>query len=77
MDVAYGTIFEVDGAYKLLHGVPLPQNCMRVSIDKALQKSARLPVPIPNECEIVGDAVGTHVAWPKHLIVLHEVHVYL
>ncbi|XP_073120039.1 uncharacterized protein [Henckelia pumila] len=71
--VACGTIFEVNGPSKLLHGVPLPLNCMRVSIDEALQKSARLPVPIPHECELVGDAVGTHVAWPTHLIILrHE-----
>ncbi|XP_073151032.1 uncharacterized protein [Henckelia pumila] len=71
-DVAYATVVEVNGASKLLHGVPLPQNCMCVSIDKAQQKSARLSVPIPNECEIVGDAVETHVAWPKQLTVLHE-----
>ncbi|XP_073125514.1 uncharacterized protein [Henckelia pumila] len=72
MDVAYGTVVELNGASKLLHGIPLPQNCMRVSIDIALEKSARLPVLIPNECEIVGDAVGTHVAWPKDLIVVQE-----
>ncbi|XP_073123545.1 uncharacterized protein [Henckelia pumila] len=72
--VAYGTVVEVNGPDKLLYGVPLPLNCMRVSIDEALQKSARLPIPIiPYECELVGDVVGTHVAWPIHLIVLrHE-----
>ncbi|XP_073041868.1 uncharacterized protein [Primulina eburnea] len=70
--VAYGTVVEVNGANNLLHGVPLPQNCMRVSIDEAMQKSALLPIPIPNECENVGDAVGTHVAWPNHLIMLRQ-----
>lgn len=70
---AYGTVVEVNGANKLIHGVPLPLNCMRVSIDEACQKSACFPVPIPHECELVGDAVGTHVAWPTHLIVVqHE-----
>ncbi|XP_073280961.1 uncharacterized protein [Primulina huaijiensis] len=73
--VAYGTIVEVNGANNLLHGVPLPQNCMRVSIDEAMQKTALFPVPIPNECENVGDAVGTHVAWQNHLIMLRkEIH---
>ncbi|XP_042382272.1 uncharacterized protein LOC121974982 [Zingiber officinale] len=53
----------------MLHGVPFPNNCMRVSIDEAVEKSAPLPYPIPSEFEVIGDAVGTHVAWPKHLIV--------
>ncbi|XP_073274140.1 uncharacterized protein [Primulina huaijiensis] len=76
--VEYGTVVEVNGANNLLHGVPLPQNCMRVTIDEAMQKSALLPISIPNECENVGDAVGTHVAWPNHLIMLRqEVHVCL
>ncbi|XP_042430600.1 uncharacterized protein LOC122017137 isoform X3 [Zingiber officinale] len=68
--VAYGTVVEVNGVHHFLHGVPLPKNCMCVSIDEAMQKSARLPVPIPNECETIGEAVGTHVAWPKHLLML-------
>ncbi|XP_073274139.1 uncharacterized protein [Primulina huaijiensis] len=70
--VEYGTVVEVNGANNLLHGVPLPQNCMRVTIDEAMQKSALLPISIPNECENVGDAVGTHVAWPNHLIMLRQ-----
>ncbi|XP_042432737.1 uncharacterized protein LOC122019324 [Zingiber officinale] len=70
--VAYGTVVEVIGVNHSLHGVPLPKNCMRVSIDEAMQKSACLPVPIPNECETIGDAVGTHVAWPKHLLMLRQ-----
>ncbi|XP_073298511.1 uncharacterized protein [Primulina huaijiensis] len=70
--VAYGTVVEVNAANNLLHGVSLPQNCMRVSIDETMQKSALLPVPIPNECENVGEVVGTHVAWPNHLIMLRQ-----
>ncbi|XP_073153392.1 uncharacterized protein [Henckelia pumila] len=66
--VAYGTIICVD-PQKLLHGVPLPKNCYRVSIDVVVDKSAPLPFPITNECEVVGDTLGTHVAWPQHLIV--------
>ncbi|XP_073272531.1 uncharacterized protein [Primulina huaijiensis] len=76
--VAYGTVVEVNGANNLIHGVPLPQNCMRVSIDEAMQKSALFLVPILNECENVGDVVGTHVAWPNHFIMLRQdVHVCL
>ncbi|XP_073034989.1 uncharacterized protein [Primulina eburnea] len=67
--VAYGTVVCVKGEDKLIHGVPLPHNCIRVSIDEAVDKSTPLPVPIPSECETIGDAVGTFVVWPEHLIV--------
>ncbi|XP_042406912.1 uncharacterized protein LOC121996847 isoform X1 [Zingiber officinale] len=67
--VAHGTIVCGNESNKMLHGVPFPNNCMRVSIDEAVEKSAPLPYPIPSEFEVIGDAVGTHVAWPKHLIV--------
>ncbi|XP_073118799.1 uncharacterized protein [Henckelia pumila] len=70
--VAYGTIVDVNGAGKLLHGVPLPMNCMRVSVDEAVEKSALLPFPIPNECDTVGDAIGTHVSCPAHLVVMKD-----
>ncbi|XP_075481159.1 uncharacterized protein LOC142521870 [Primulina tabacum] len=65
--VAYGTVVCVKGEDKLILGVPLPHNCIRVSIDEAVDKSTPLPVPIPSECETIGDAVGTLVAWPEHL----------
>lgn len=66
---AYGTIVCVNGPDNLLHGAPLPKNCMRVAIDEAVDKSGLLPFPIPSECDVIGDAVGTHVAWPQHLLV--------
>ena len=67
--VAHGTIVCGNESDKMLHGVPFPNNCMRVSIDEAVEKSAPLPYPIPSEFEVIGDAVGTHVTWLKHLIV--------
>ncbi|XP_073031271.1 uncharacterized protein [Primulina eburnea] len=67
--VAYGTVVCVKGEDKLIHGVLLPHNCIRVSIDEAVDKLTPLPVPIPSECETIGDAVGTLVVWPEHLIV--------
>ncbi|XP_073033835.1 uncharacterized protein [Primulina eburnea] len=59
--VAYGTVVCVKREDKLIHDVPLPHNCIRVSIDEAVDKSTHLPVPIPSECETIGDAVGTLV----------------
>ncbi|XP_073133541.1 uncharacterized protein [Henckelia pumila] len=70
--VAYGTIVHVNGGGNLLHGVPLPVNCMRIAIDEAVEKSAQLPFPIPNECDTIGDAVGSHVAWPVHLVLMRD-----
>ncbi|XP_073017546.1 uncharacterized protein [Primulina eburnea] len=64
--VAFGTVVCVNGQDKLIHGVPLPHNCIRVSIDEAVDKSTPLAIPIPSECETIGDAVATLVAWPGH-----------
>ena len=68
--VAYGTVIHANGDGKLLHGVPLPMNCMRISIDEVVENSARLPFPIPNECDTIGGAIGTHVAWPARWVVM-------
>ncbi|KAH6776554.1 hypothetical protein C2S52_014115 [Perilla frutescens var. hirtella] len=64
--VAYGTIF-VAGA--VLHSSPMPPDCFRVSIDEVVDESAELPFRVSDEIETVGSALGTHVAWPIHLVV--------
>lgn len=38
-----------------------------VYIDKAVDENAPLTVPT-NDCRTIGDAVGSHVLWPKHLV---------
>ncbi|XP_042441275.1 glyceraldehyde-3-phosphate dehydrogenase, cytosolic-like [Zingiber officinale] len=43
--VAYGTVVHVNGDGKLLHGVPLPMNCMRVSIDEVVENQQGCPFP--------------------------------
>ncbi|KAM0009363.1 putative transposase, Tnp1/En/Spm [Helianthus debilis subsp. tardiflorus] len=64
--VAYGTIHLSTGKQSI-HGVPLQDNCYRVSIDKVVKEAAFLPV---ESCEVktVGDALNTFVAWPKYLV---------
>ncbi|KAH6787886.1 hypothetical protein C2S52_007438 [Perilla frutescens var. hirtella] len=64
--VAYGTVFVV-GA--VLHGSPMPPDCFRVSIDEVVDENAVLPFRVSDEIETVGGALGTHVAWPTHLVV--------
>ncbi|KAH6794419.1 hypothetical protein C2S52_004896 [Perilla frutescens var. hirtella] len=64
--VAYGTVFVV-GA--VLHGSQMPPDCFRVSIDEVVDENAVLPFRVSDEIETVGGALGTHVAWPTHLVV--------
>ncbi|XP_073051277.1 uncharacterized protein [Primulina eburnea] len=70
--VAYCTIVQVNADDKLFHGVPSPITCMHISIDNVVEKLAHLPFPIQNECDTVGDAVGTYVAWPAHFVVIQD-----
>ncbi|XP_050370270.1 uncharacterized protein LOC126788239 isoform X2 [Argentina anserina] len=68
--VSHGTIIEVDGGNHTVHGMPLGEGNIRVAIDTALDEEALLPIPVTGELETVGHAVGSHVAWPKHLVKL-------
>lgn len=52
-----------------MHNKPLPPNHLRVSIDVVDEDVAALPVPLEDfDLHIVGDALGTFVAWPIYLI---------
>ncbi|KAK9949471.1 hypothetical protein M0R45_004990 [Rubus argutus] len=70
--VSHGTIIEVDAANHTVHGVPLGEGNIRVAIDAALDEQALLPIPVTEELVTVGQAVGSHVAWPKHLVKLMD-----
>ena len=55
----------------LMHNLPIHPDHVRVKVVCAIVGDAPLPVPLPNmDLEIVQDAVGTYVAWPKNLIVV-------
>ncbi|KAK6150920.1 hypothetical protein DH2020_015852 [Rehmannia glutinosa] len=68
INVAFGTVVKVGGVGENINGAPLHKNCMGISIDEALDESAALPVPNSSTYLSVGDVVGSHVAWPIHLI---------
>ncbi|KAH6781926.1 hypothetical protein C2S51_007219 [Perilla frutescens var. frutescens] len=70
--VAYGTVIAIEGVINTLIGCELPNNCTCVSIDEAVTPNALLPYPIPNVCDNVGDAVGSQVPWPAHLVEVKE-----
>lgn len=45
----------------------LPDNYVLVYIEEAVDENAPLPVPT-KDCHTIGDAVGSYVLWPKHLV---------
>ena len=69
--VAIGTIIEVavQSSNQTIHGVPLGEGNMRVSVIRSIIDDAKLPFPIKDDIMTVHDAIGTCVAWPKNMIV--------
>ena len=54
---------------ELLHTKSLPTGCLKVSVDIALEKDVLLPHPDDvSDATLVGDAIGSFVAWPSSLI---------
>ena len=71
--VAIAKVIDVGGesSNQLLNGVPLGENNMRVSVIRAIEGGALVPIPVRDEIITVDDAVGGCVAWPKDLVVTH------
>ncbi|XP_040364380.1 uncharacterized protein LOC121049956 [Rosa chinensis] len=69
--VAIGTVISVDLETKqqTIHGVPLGEENLRVSITETVVPEALLPFPIKDEIVKVKDAIGTCVAWPRNLVI--------
>lgn len=67
--VAFGVVFDEGDMGTLVHGVPLKQGCLRVSIDGCIRPDALVPVPVVGEIEMVHQAVGSQLAWPQELII--------
>ncbi|KAF5958330.1 hypothetical protein HYC85_005555 [Camellia sinensis] len=70
--VAHGTLYERIEHNEAIHTVPLGESNVRVSVEVVIQKDAPLPIPIPDEMFIVGEAVGFFVAWPKNLVLVGD-----
>ncbi|CAL5343691.1 unnamed protein product [Camellia sinensis] len=73
--VAHGTVYERIEHNEAIHTVPLGESNVRVSVEVVIQKDAPLPIPIPDEMFIVGEAVGFFVAWPKNLVLVGDEHI--
>ncbi|CAL5415884.1 unnamed protein product [Camellia sinensis] len=70
--VAHGTVYERIEHNEAIHTVPLGESNVRVSVEVVIQKDAPLPIPIPDEMHIVGEALGFFVAWPKNLVLVDD-----
>ncbi|XP_040369464.1 uncharacterized protein LOC121051309 [Rosa chinensis] len=70
--VAFGTVFDDVDINKMIHGAPLKEGCVRVSVDGEIQGDAPLPFPIMGEMELVREAVGSHVAWPEEFVIRRQ-----
>lgn len=54
---------------EILHNKPLPTGCLKVSVDIAIETNAELPYPDDvSDATLVGEAIGSYVAWPSNLI---------
>lgn len=67
--VAFGVVFDEEIMNVTIHGVPLAPEHARVSVDGVITPEALVPVPIAGEIETVHQAIGTHLAWPRKLII--------
>ena len=58
--VAIGTIIEVvvQSSNQVIHGVPLGEENVRVSVNRSVIDNAKLPFPINDEIMTVHDAIG-------------------
>ncbi|KAL6566735.1 hypothetical protein OROMI_015139 [Orobanche minor] len=72
--VGRGTAFLSDQQGQTIHGVPLQDDCYRVSVDEVVKGAAFLPYEA-DDMRTVEDALGSFVAWPKkHIkIIDHQV----
>ena len=62
--VAYGKCFEGSA---MLHGQCLPSHLVKVTVETICIGDAAVPIPT-SEVGIVSQALGTFIAWPKHLL---------
>ncbi|KAL6538136.1 hypothetical protein OROGR_012124 [Orobanche gracilis] len=62
--VALGRVLEGGST---IHGVPLSDDLVRVTVVDIRDADAEVPIPT-SEINIVGEAVGGFIAWPKRLV---------
>jgi hypothetical protein len=73
--VAYGKLVESEVPLdeQTIHGVKLGIDKVRVEILVPVVADAKLPFPIKGEIELVKEAKGSVVAWPRNMCVVEGV----
>ena len=66
--VAHGRIVNQATNNMIIHREPLPKSCIQVAIDFVMDDTVLLPIPVCDKLVTIFDVVGSHVAWPKDLI---------
>ncbi|XP_062018079.1 uncharacterized protein LOC133734441 [Rosa rugosa] len=64
---------EGDDPSSTVHGAPLGNGNMRVSVYAVVEENVKIPFPVKDEIETVKQAMGSWVAWPIHLIIMSHV----
>lgn len=67
--VAFGRVIDDEDMNKTIHGTPIHPKCFCVSVDGSINDNALVPVHVPGEIMKVSEAVGSHLAWPKDLVI--------
>nr|KYP35038.1 hypothetical protein KK1_043951 [Cajanus cajan] len=62
--VAIGRVCEGSST---IHNVPLTNDFVKVVIEEVQDSNARVPIPT-SEVQLVGQALKTFIAWPRHLV---------
>ncbi|KAL6228395.1 hypothetical protein ACLB2K_002345 [Fragaria x ananassa] len=70
--VAYGKVVDIGGktSTHILHGVPLGEGNVRVTVIGSYNDNALIPIPVRDDIVTVGDAKGSLVVWPRDLVVI-------
>ena len=56
---------------RILHGIPLEEGFVRVQFEVAVKSEYNTKLPKPcNEANLVGEAPGYFLAWPRKLVSL-------
>jgi len=66
--VTHGKFFE---GSTMLHGECLPYHLVKVMVETVCYGDVVVPMPTL-EVGIISHAVGTFIAWPKHLVRMHH-----
>ena len=71
--VSVGKVFNTPDS-NTIHNKPIPPNHAKVAIEVVEESDALLPVPNEaDDASLVGNALGTFVAWPIELIIVDSI----